>query len=257
MPPQINLNGDMGESFGRYSLGDDEALIKLVKSASIACGFHAGDPAVMTRSVTLAKANGVSVGAHPSFPDLQGFGRRPMRMRPAEIESMVAYQIGALQAIASTQGVSVTHVKPHGALNNIAHDDADCARAIARAIRAVDRALIFVANALSQMVRAGEAEGLRVAHEAYADRTYDDEGRLTSRQVDGALITDPEKAVRQVLAFLDNGALVSTNGRKLTTRIDTICAHGDEPTGVPVMRAVRAALEGRGVAIVTLPELTL
>ena len=257
MAPQINLNGDMGESFGRYNLGDDEALIKLVKSASIACGFHAGDPGVMMRSVTLAKLNGVSVGAHPSFPDLQGFGRRPMRMRPAEIEAMVVYQIGALQAIAAAQGVKVTHVKPHGALNNIAHDDADCARAIARAIRAVDRDLIFVANALSQMVVAGEAEGLRIAHEAYADRTYDEAGRLTSRQVEGALITDPAKAVRQVLAFLDNAALVSASGRKLTTRIDTICAHGDEPTGVPVMRAVRQALEARGVTILPLTELAL
>jgi len=257
MAREINLNGDMGESFGRYSIGDDEALIELVKSASIACGFHAGDPSVMARSVALAKAHGVSVGAHPSFPDLQGFGRRAMRMRAAEIEPMVAYQIGALQAIAAAQGVQVSHVKPHGALNNIAHDDADCARAIARAIKAVDRNLIFVANALSQMVRAGEAEGLRVAHEAYADRTYDDEGRLTSRQVEGALITDPAKAVDQVLAFMDNNALVAASGRKLSTRIDTICAHGDEATGVAVMRAVRQALEARGVTIVTLPEMIL
>jgi UPF0271 protein len=255
MVSSINLNGDMGESFGRYRIGDDEALIGLVRSASIACGFHAGDPTVMAHSVMLAKAHGVSVGAHPSFPDLQGFGRRPLRMRPAEIEAMVAYQIGALQALAAAGGVAVTHVKPHGALNNIAHEDAECARAIARAIRAVDRDLIFVANALSQMVTAGEAEGLCVAHEAYADRTYDEQGRLTSRQLEGALITDPQTAVRQVLRFLENGALVSASGRKMPTRIDTICAHGDEPTGVPVMRAVRQALEAQGIAIVTLPEL--
>jgi UPF0271 protein len=247
----------MGESFGRYRVGDDEALIELVRSASIACGFHAGDPSVMSHSVMLARTHGVSVGAHPSFPDLQGFGRRPMRMRSAEIEAMVAYQIGALQAIAAAQGVKVTHVKPHGALNNIAHDDEECARAIARAIRAVDRELIFVANALSEMVIAGEAEGLCVAHEAYADRTYDEQGRLTSRQLAGALITDPDAAVKQVLGFLENGALISASGRKMPTRIDTICAHGDEPTGVHVMRAVRRALEARGIAIVTLPELML
>lgn len=257
MATRLNLNGDMGESFGRYSIGDDEALITIVKSASIACGYHAGDPTVMAQSVKLAQAHNVSVGAHPSFPDLQGFGRRPVRMRPAEIESMVAYQIGALQGIAAAAGLKVTHVKPHGALNNIAHDDAECARAIARAIRGVDRDLIFVANALSQMVKAGEAEGLRVAHEAYADRTYDDQGRLTSRQIEGALIKDPDTAVKQVLSFLDSGALVSASGKRLPTRIDTICAHGDEATGVAVMRAVRQALEARGISIVTLPELAL
>ena len=255
MGSKINLNGDMGESFGRYVIGDDETLITLVRSASIACGFHAGDPTVMAQSVALARKNGVSIGAHPSFPDLQGFGRRAMRMRPSEIEATVAYQIGALQGIAASQGAKVTHVKPHGALNNIAHEDAECARAIARAIKAVDRDLIFVANALSQMVTAGEAEGLCVAHEAYADRAYDEQGRLASRQLPGALITDPEAAVNQVLRFLDAGALVAANGRKMPTRIDTICAHGDEPTGVPVMRAVRRALEANGISIVTLPEL--
>ena len=253
----LNLNGDMGESFGRYSLGDDAALIKVVKSASIACGFHAGDPDVIARAVTLAKDHGVSIGAHPSFPDLQGFGRRAMRMRVVEIENMVAYQIGALHGVAAAHGARVTHVKPHGALNNVAHEDADCARAIARAIRAVDRDLIFVANACSAMVTAGDEAGLRVAHEAYADRTYDEAGRLTSRQTAGALITDAERAVRQVLAFVDAGGLVTVNGRKIPTRIDTFCAHGDEPSGVAVMTAVRRALEERGISIAPLPEMKL
>src|SRR5215207_4032287 len=210
----LNLNGDMGESYGRYTLGNDAGLIEVVKSASIACGFHAGDPNVMAHAVKLAKDHAVSVGAHPSFPDLQGFGRRAMRLSPAELENVVAYQIGALQGIAASHRVRVTHVKPHGALNNIAHDDVDCARAIARAIRAVDRELIFVAHACSQMVVAGEAEGLKVAHEAYADRTYDDAGRLTSRQIKGALIADPETAVRQVLSFIDAGGLVTGNGKR-------------------------------------------
>jgi UPF0271 protein len=253
----LNLNGDMGESFGRYTIGDDDALIKVVKSASIACGFHAGDPGVMASAVKLANDHGVSIGAHPSFPDLQGFGRRALRMRPDEIENMVAYQIGALQGVAASFGARVTHVKPHGALNNIAHVDAECAGAIARAIKAVDRELIFVANACSEMVNAGEREGLRVAHEAYADRTYDDAGRLTSRQIAGALITDPHVAVRQVLSFLDAGGLVSASGSTMRTRIDTVCAHGDEPSGVAVMSAVRRALEERGVRVVTLPEMAL
>ena len=253
----LNLNGDMGESFGRYTLGDDASLIAVVKSASIACGFHAGDPDVMARAVALAEAHGVSIGAHPSFPDLQGFGRRALRMRADEIEHMVAYQIGALAGVASLHGVRVTHVKPHGALNNIAHDDADCARAIARAIRAVDRDLIFVATACSEMVKAGDEAGLRVAHEAYADRTYDDAGRLTSRQVAGALITDADAAVQQVLRCLDACGLVTSSGKRIPTRIDTICAHGDEPSGVAVMSAVRAALEARGTKIVPLPEMSL
>jgi 5-oxoprolinase (ATP-hydrolysing) subunit A len=253
----INLKGDMGESFGRYTIGDDAALIKIVKSASIACGFHAGDPGVMADAVALATAHGVSIGAHPSFPDLQGFGRRSMSMRASEIEHMIAYQIGALQGIAAAQGVRVTHVKPHGALNNIAHTDVECATAIAHAIRAVDRDLIFVANACSEMIKTGEAAGLRVAHEAYADRTYDDAGRLISRQLAGALITDPDIAVRQVLSFLDAGALLSGSGKRLPTRIDTFCAHGDELSGVAVMSAVRTALQARGVDIVTLPEMAL
>lgn len=253
----LNLNGDMGESFGRYTIGDDGALIRIVKSASVACGFHAGDPCVMACAVKLAKDHGVSVGAHPSFPDLQGFGRRAMRMRPDEVEHMIAYQIGALQGVAAGCGITVTHVKPHGALNNIAHDDPAYATAIARAIRAVDPDLIFVANACSEMVKAGEAAGLRVAHEAYADRTYDEAGRLASRQIAGALITDPGAAVRQVLSFLDARGLVTSDGRTIPTRIDTICAHGDEPSGVGVMDAVRRALEARGVHIVTLPEMPL
>ncbi len=253
----IDLNADLGEGFGVWQLTDDTGLLQVVSSANVACGFHAGDPSVMARAVELAKAHGVSIGAHPSFPDLQGFGRRPLRMRPDEIENMVAYQIGALAGVAARYGVRVTHVKPHGALNNIAHDDAECAGAIARAIHCVDHDLIFVANACSAMVRAGEALGLRVAHEAYADRTYDDAGRLTSRQIEGALITDPETAVRQVLAFLDAGGLVTRSGTTIPTRIDTVCAHGDEPSGCAVMSAVRRALEERGVRIVPLPDLPL
>lgn len=252
---RINLNADVGESYGRFRVGNDEAMMKVIASASIACGFHAGDPVVMADTVRLARAHGVSIGAHPSFHDIEGFGRRQIRMSAKEIEHMVAYQIGALGGIAAGAGLRVTHVKPHGALNNMAHEDADYAAAIARAIRSVDRDIIFVANACSEMVKAGRDAGLRVAEEAYADRAYDDSGRLASRAGADAMITDPQRAVRQVMTLLEAGALVTAGGRRLPARIQTLCVHGDEPSGVPVVSAVRAALEAEGVRVVPLPEL--
>lgn len=252
----INLNADVGESYGHFKLGNDEAMMKVIKSASIACGFHAGDPMVMAKAVKLAQANGVSVGAHPSFHDIEGFGRRRMHMNAKEIECMVAYQIGALAGIAAGAGVKVTHVKPHGALNNMAHEDLEYALAIARAIKAVDRDLIYVANARSAMVQAGRKEGLRVAEEAYADRLYEDDGQLASRASADAMITEPERAIRQVQSFMEEGAIVSRNGVKLPAQIHTFCVHGDEASGVAVVKAVRAALESRGVRVVPLPEMS-
>lgn len=254
---RINLNSDMGESFGRYTVGDDAALMKIIKSASIACGFHAGDPLVMANAVRLARDNGVSIGAHPGFNDLGGFGRRPIRMNAKELEYMVAYQIGALQGIAAGVGIKVTHVKPHGALNNMAHDEAEYATAIARAIKSVDRDIIFVANACSEMVLAGQREGLPVAVEAYVDRTYEDNGNITSRRHADAMIHDPQQAIRQVLSFIDEQAIISKHGKKIPTPIHTFCAHGDEATGVAVAGAVRAALEAQGISVVPLPEMAL
>jgi UPF0271 protein len=251
----INLNADVGESYGHYKLGNDEAMMKVIKSASIACGFHAGDPMVMARAVSLAQENGVSVGAHPSFHDIQGFGRRRISMSAKEIECMVAYQIGALAGVAAGVGAKVTHVKPHGALNNMAHEDIEYASAIARAIKSVDRGLIYVANACSEMVKAGERAGLHVAQEAYADRLYEDDGALASRASPEAMITDPERAIRQVMTFMEEGAIVSRNGVKLSARIHTFCVHGDEASGVEVVGAVRAALEKSGVRVVPLPEM--
>lgn len=251
----LNLNADMGESYGQFRVGNDEAIMKVIDSASIACGFHAGDPTVMANAVRLAKAHGVSIGAHPGFNDVWGFGRREIRMNTKDLEYMIAYQIGALNGIAAGAGAKVTHVKPHGALNNMAHDDEGYASAIARGIRAVDRDIIFVANACSEMVAAGHREGLRVAEEAYIDRTYEDSGKLTSRAEPDAMIHDLDAAVRQVVSFIDARALISKSGRKIPARIHTFCAHGDETSGVNVLQAVRQKLAQMGVELAPLPEL--
>jgi UPF0271 protein len=252
----INLNADLGEGYGRYTVGNDEAVLRLVRSASIACGFHAGDPVIMAKTVRLAREHGVSIGAHPAFDDLRGFGRRPIRMNAQELEYLVAYQIGALQGIAAGAGMRVTHVKPHGALNNMAHVDADYARAIARAIKATDPDLIFVATACSEMVKAGHREGLRVAEEGYIDRTYEDTGALTPRSQAGAVIHDTAAAVRQVVTFLDAGGIVTRSGKRLPARVQTFCAHGDDDASVRTLAAVRDALQARGIDIVPLPQLT-
>lgn len=256
MTQQINLNADIGESFGNYTIGDDTALMKIIKSANVACGFHAGDPTVMTQTVRLAKENGVSIGAHPGFNDLWGFGRRQIKMNAREIEYMITYQIGALQAIAHAASTKVTHVKPHGALNNMAHVDRDIATAIARGIRAADADLIFVANACSEMVAAGHATGLRVAEEAYVDRTYADSGLMTSRTLDNAIIRDPDVAVRQVMSFIEEQAIITLSGKRLPSRIRTFCIHGDEPTAVALAGKVREELARRGVDVLPLTEMT-
>ena len=254
---QINLNADMGESYGRFEVGNDAGILEVIKSASIACGFHGGDPTVMADTVRLALANGVSVGAHPGFNDLWGFGRRQIKMNPRDLEYLITYQIGALQGIAHGAGTRVTHVKPHGALNNMAHVDLEVASAIARGIKAADPELIFVANACSKMVEAGRDAGLRVAEEAYVDRTYDDSGAMTSRQHgDAAMIRDADAAIRQVLSFIEERALIATSGKRFPTQLHTFCVHGDEPTGVKVAAAVRAALEGQGVRVVPLTEMS-
>ena len=255
MTQQINLNADMGESFGHYTVGNDEALMKIIKSANIACGFHAGDATVMADTVALAKANGVSIGAHPGFNDLWGFGRRQIRMNTRDLQYMVTYQIGALQAMAHGASAKVTHVKPHGALNNMAHVDIEVATAIARGIRAADRELIFVANACSEMVTAGRAAGLRVAEEAYVDRTYSDSGLMTSRAEANAIIRDPEVAARQVLSFIEAQAIIMASGKRLPSKILTFCTHGDEPTAVALAGHVRQVLAKQGIDVVSLVDM--
>ena len=252
---KININADIGEGYGKYSIGNDAALMPLIGSANVACGMHAGDPTIMVRTVKLALDHGVSIGAHPGFNDIWGFGRRQIRMRPQDLEYLVTYQIGALLALALAQGAKVTHVKPHGALNNRAHGDLDYALAIGRGIKAADRELIYVANAGSQMTLAAQQLGLRVANEAYVDRVYDDNGMMASREREDAVIRDPEQAARQVLDIIQNKALISTSGKRIPAEIHTFCIHGDEPTAVDVMRVVRSRLAEAGVEVVPLPVL--
>jgi 5-oxoprolinase (ATP-hydrolysing) subunit A len=250
MSMKIDLNCDMGEGFGPWPMGDDEAMLDIVSSANIACGFHAGDPSIMFRTAEIAKRKGVAIGAHPGFNDLHGFGRRVIRGdSPAEIERMVAYQIGAMQALAALAGHKVTYVKAHGSLNNMANEDEDLALAIARAIKGVDASLVNVCMPGLLMEQASDRIGVRVAREIFADRTYEDDGTLTSRKRPGAVLHDPEAASERVLRMVQDKAVTTTSGKRIPVEIDTICVHGDEPSAVAMARAVRAKLEENGIAI--------
>ena len=253
----VNLNADMGEGFGAYDIGNDTEILRIIKSASIACGFHAGDPCTMRQVVSQAQEQGVSIGAHPGFNDLWGFGRRKIDMDPQELEYLIAYQIGALQAIAAYAGEKVTHVKPHGALNNMAAVDEEYALAVGRAIKTVDRDLIYVALAGSRMEWAAEKMGLRLAREGFCDRQYDDDGNLTSRKIPGSVIKDPLIAIEQVVRMVTEGAIVSRNGKRISRKVDTLCVHGDEPTAIALAAQVRKGLEAAGVEIVPLTQMPL
>ncbi|PKO59806.1 MAG: hypothetical protein CVU25_01330 [Betaproteobacteria bacterium HGW-Betaproteobacteria-19] len=252
---QINLNADLGESFGAWTMGEDEALLQVVRSANIACGFHAGDPLVMRHTVRTALAAGVSLGAHPAYPDLQGFGRRQMKMAPAELEAMVIYQVGALAGMAAAECGRVTHVKPHGALSNQACEDAALADAVARAVRAINRELILLAPVRSELYVAGQRIGLRVAGEIFADRAYTDTGMLVPRGQPGAVIHDHDQLVAHVLRMLEVGGVVTQSGKVLPAPMDSICVHGDTPGAVDSARQLRMALEAAGWTLVALPEL--
>lgn len=248
----INLNADLGESFGAYTMGNDGDMLSVVGSANIACGFHGGDPLVMQKTVQDALSKGVSLGAHPSFPDLQGFGRRRMSMSLPEVEAMILYQVGALQAVAHAQGGRVSHVKPHGALNNMACEDPALATAIARAIKALDSKLILLAPALSCLYDAGIAAGLPTASEIFADRAYEDDATLTPRGKKGAVLHDPEACAAQVLSFLENSQIITRNGKRLDTPIHSICVHGDTADAVEIARILREKLTEIGFSLAPL-----
>jgi 5-oxoprolinase (ATP-hydrolysing) subunit A len=247
---RTDLNCDMGESFGAYMMGADEAVMPSITSANVACGYHGGDPGVMRRTVRVAREAGVAVGAHPGLPDLQGFGRRDMRLAPQDAEDMVLYQIGALAAIARGEGVQLSHVKPHGALYNMAVRDRALADAIARAVVAFDPSLIFFALPDSELARAGTALGLKVALEGFADRAYEPDGSLTPRSRAGAVIHDLDAVVQRAVRLVVDGEVVATDGSTLARHVDTICVHGDTPGAPTLARAIRTGLERAGVTVV-------
>jgi len=250
MPRSIDLNADVGESWGAWRVGDDAALLSLVSSANLACGFHAGDPLTLRRTLDLCARHGVAVGAHPSHADLRGFGRRELPVEPAELEADLLYQIAALQGLARTHGLALRHVKPHGALYNQAARDERVARCLARAVAQLDRGLVLVGLAGSRVLRtAAEAEGLRLAGEAFADRGYAADGTLLPRGTSGALLDEPAAVAAQAVSIAREGCLRASDGSRLAVAAETLCLHGDTP-GAPVLAAaVRAALLAAGVAI--------
>jgi UPF0271 protein len=257
MAVSVNLNADMAEGFGAYDIGNDDEILKIIRSANVACGMHAGDATVMHRVVRRATEEGVSIGAHPGFNDIWGFGRRRIDMRPDDLEYLTAYQIGALQALAAYAGAKVTHVKPHGALNNMAAENADYALAIGRAIRTVDRDLIYVALTGSEMEKAGRQLGLRVAREGFCDRQYEDDGNLASRKIPGTVLKDPKTVQEQVVRMVLEGEIISRNGKRIKTQVESLCVHGDEPTAITTARAAREGLEAAGVKVVPLTEMDI
>jgi len=252
---RVDLNCDLGESFGNYTCGLDAEVIPHISSANVACGFHASDPLVMMKTVALAKQHGVSVGAHPGYPDLVGFGRRNMTVSPAELKAMVQYQIGALQAFCKAQGVVLQHVKPHGAMYNMAAKERKLADAICEAIGEVDSSLILLGLSGSQMLEAAKETGLPWASEVFADRAYEEDGSLTPRALPGSVITDEEEAIARVLQMVQDGTVTSRSGKTIPIQADSICLHGDGVKAVEFAKRIRAELTAAGMEIVPLTAL--
>jgi 5-oxoprolinase (ATP-hydrolysing) subunit A len=247
--PTIDLNSDLAEGFGAYTCGDDDAMLAIVTSANVACGFHAGDPEIMARVFKTAKERGVAIGAHPGFPDLWGFGRRRIPFTIGEIERIVAYQVGAAQALAAYAGHRITYVKTHGALGNMGEVDRAVADAVSRAVKAVDSSLALMTIALSEQAKSAEAANIEGIAEIYADRGYDDNGKMIPRGQPNAMITDPGEASARVLAMVTEGALITASGKRIKTPIRSVCVHSDSPEAVETARHVRATLEQAGLTI--------
>ncbi|WP_409300106.1 LamB/YcsF family protein [Peribacillus sp. SCS-155] len=245
----VDINCDMGESFGAYTLGRDAEILDYVTSANIACGFHAGDPATMRKTVKLALEKNVGIGVHPGLQDLVGFGRREMNISPQEAYDLVLYQIGALYAFVKAEGGKIQHVKPHGALFNMAAKNASLADAIAEAVYKVDPELVFFGLAGSELIKAGKKIGLRSANEVFSDRTYQEDGSLTSRREANALIKDHELAVNQVIRMVKDGKVTSLQGTDLTIQADTICIHGDGESALDFAKYITSALKESGITV--------
>jgi UPF0271 protein len=250
MTTTLDLNADLGESFGPWRMGADEALFDIITSANIACGFHAGDPMVMDRTVEQARAKGVAVGAHPGFQDLQGFGRRRIHgLTPAEVRTLVRYQVGALAAIARAHGLHLSHVKLHGALGNMASEDEAIARPFVEAVASYDPELIVVTMAATALERAAASHPHPFRREIYADRAYNDDGTLVARGAPGAVLHDADEAADRVLRMLEEGAVTSINGVKVPVRPETVCVHGDGPEALAMAYTLRRRLEEAGVRV--------
>ena len=250
---KIDMNSDVGESFGNYKLGLDEDVIPLISSANIACGFHAGDPAVMKRTIAIAVENGVALGAHPGLPDLMGFGRRNMDVSLEEIQDYVTYQVGALLAFARAQGMQLQHVKPHGALYTMAVQKPEIWDAVAEAVSAIDPALILFVLAGSDredLEAVGAKHGIRIAFEFFGDRAYNPDGSLVSRKLPGAVIHDHQQVAEKVLKLVTEGSVVCADGSEIQLAADTICVHGDNPAALQLVKKIRETLQASGVEIV-------
>jgi UPF0271 protein len=245
---RIDLNSDMGESFGAYSIGADEEILRWVTSANVACGWHGGDPHVMRETVARAKALGVAIGAHPSYPDLLGFGRRAMQITRQEARDYVLYQVGALRAFVEAAGLTLQHVKPHGAIYNVAAKDRELSLGIAEAVKEAGGDLILMGLPDSEMLQAAQELGVRVAREAFGDRAYNEDGSLVSRKIAGSLITDPDLVAERVIG-LANGRVAAVTGKTIRFQADTICLHGDTPGAAVIARRVRERLEKEGVQV--------
>ena len=246
---RVDLNADVGESFGAYLIANDAGLFKAVTSASVAAGFHAGDPSVLRETIRLARIHGVAVGAHPGFPDLVGFGRRELRVTPREAEDFVLYQVAAVAGVAAAEGVRLQHVKPHGALYNMAARDLDLAFAIARAVAAVDHSLLVFGPPGSRLLEAGRAAGLRVVAEGFADRAYEADGTLASRRKAGSVIDDATVVGPRAIAMVKEKTVVALDGSVLRIAVDTICVHGDTPGASNLAKELRAGLEAAGIRV--------
>jgi 5-oxoprolinase (ATP-hydrolysing) subunit A len=242
MTLRIDLNCDLGESFGAYTIGQDEEMMKYVSSVNIACGFHAGDPLVMMQTVKQALKQELKIGAHPGLPDLQGFGRRNINITPREAYALVQYQIGALQAIVTAQGGKLSHVKPHGALYNMAAKDIDLALSIAKAVYDIDGSLVLFGLSGSELTRAGTETGLTVAHEVFADRTYQSDGTLTPRSLPDAVLHDADRVEEQVLRMVEHQQVHTITGEIISIQADTICLHGDNIEGVNLAKRLKETL---------------
>jgi UPF0271 protein len=249
---RVDLNADIGESFGIYQAGHDELLLGCITSGSIACGFHAGDPSVMRRTVRLAARAGVAVGAHPGFPDLVGFGRRDIHAEPREIADFVLYQVGALSGIAKAEGLRLQHVKPHGALYNMSVRNAEVAEAIVRAVASFDESLLLIGLPGSELLSAGTRLGLRVAAEAFADRSYEPDGTLTPRHLADAVLSEPGRAAERAVRMIRDGNVIARDGSTVSLQVDTICVHGDTKGAAELAAAVRLGLEQAGITVAPL-----